>query len=77
MTWPECFRAYIEKRWPKRPQQEAAFALRTTPSNIHYWCTGTVPREKWRKRIATWSKGAVPSEMHVSTRSVRSTGGGG
>lgn len=73
MTWNEAFKRYIEKRFPgDRPQQEAAFSLRTSPSNIHYWCTGTVPREKWRKKIATWSKGDVPAELQVS--SVRRTG---
>jgi len=71
MTWNDCFRTYIEKRWPESPQQEAAFSLRTTPSNIHYWRTGTVPREKWRKRIATWSKGDVPAELQVITRPAR------
>ncbi len=65
MTWSECFRAYIEKRFPESPQQEAAFSLRTTPSNIHYWCNDTVPRDKWRQRISDWSKGEVPAQLHV------------
>jgi hypothetical protein len=65
MTWSACFRAYIEKRWPESPQQEAAFSLRTPPSNVSGWCNGKTPRDAWRRRIATWSKGAVPADLQV------------
>lgn len=62
MSWSEVFRGYIESRFGDGAQQKAAFALKVAPSKIHYWCRGTVPREKTRARIARWSDGAVPSE---------------
>ena len=65
MTWNEAFRAYVEERFSDGGQQAAAFSLKTTPSNISYWCNGKLPREKWRRRIDRWSGGRVPWELHV------------
>jgi len=66
MTWNEAFRAYIEDRFGDGPQQKAAHSLKTTPANISYWCNGKLPREAWRKKIARWSGGKVPAELHVT-----------
>lgn len=66
MTWNEAFRGYIERRFGENPQQQAAFSLKATPSNISYWCRdGRIPRQKWRDRIDKWSGGEVPSELQV------------
>lgn len=62
MIWSDLFKAYIDKRFGDGAQQKAAFALKVSPSKVSYWCRGSVPREKTRKRIARWSEGAVPAE---------------
>lgn len=63
-TWSEAFKGYINRRWPEHAQKEASFALRVTPSTIHYWCRGARPREeRTRKRIARWSKGEVSADL--------------
>lgn len=65
MTWNEAFRAYIERRFGEGAQQRAAGSLKTTPSNVSYWCRDTIPRDGWRARIEKWSRGEVPSTLHV------------
>lgn len=65
MTWNEAFRRYIARRFGDAAPKRAAESLKTTPSNVFNWCRSTVPHERWRKRIAMWSKGDVPAELHV------------
>lgn len=66
MIWSEAFRAYIHRRFATRPQLEASFSLRVSPSKVHYWCRGTRPVEETRKRIDRWSKGEVSADLPAS-----------
>ncbi len=61
--WSETFAAYIARRFGEGAQQKAAFALKVGPSAISYWCRGSTPREKMRRRIERWSKGEVPAAV--------------
>lgn len=64
MTWSDRFRAYVEGNFETR--QAAAFSLKVSPSKVHYWCVGSTPREETQKKIARWSKGAVPVETSTA-----------
>ena len=66
MTWSETFNAYIHKRFGEKPQEKAARSLRVAASSVSYWCRGALAREKMRKRIQGWSRGAVPADLHVA-----------
>lgn len=61
MTWSERFVSYLRER--DISDLEASHELRVGPSQIHYWRHGATAREKTRKRIERWSKGAVPAEL--------------
>lgn len=63
MTWPEAFVAYVTKLG--KTDLEVAQELKIAPSFIHYWRKGATPREELRKKVAKWSKNAVPWELHV------------
>lgn len=63
MTWSDAFKGYIERRFGDGAQQKAAFALKVSPSKVSYWCRGSVPREKTRRRIDRWSKGEVSADL--------------
>jgi len=63
MTWSEAFKGYIERRFGDGAQQKAAFALKVSPSKVSYWCRGSMPRERTRKRIDRWSKGEVAASL--------------
>jgi hypothetical protein len=57
-SWSDAFRSYLLASGVNRRQ--AAIALKVPPSSVTQWCQGAVPREETRRRIAKWSKGAVP-----------------
>lgn len=61
MTWNEAFCAHLERHGLK-PQQ---FALkhRFSPSKVHYWTKGSIPRAKMRERIERITKGDVPAAL--------------
>jgi transcriptional regulator with XRE-family HTH domain len=60
-TWSDVFRRYLKKNDIR--QLDVAFALRVGPSQVSYWCRGSVPREDTRRTIERWSKGAVPADL--------------
>ena len=61
MTWSETFQDHIHRALGDAAQQKAATALGVSPSTVHYWCRGAVPRLTTRHRIEAWSSGAVPA----------------
>lgn len=56
----ELLRAYLGSS--KKNRVEFAVALGVSPSTVHYWLHGSVPREATRKRIARATRGAVPAD---------------
>jgi len=67
MTWSEAFGIYIRERFGEEAQEKAARWLGVSASSVSYWCRGTIPREKMRKRIERKSAGRVPATLHVAT----------
>jgi hypothetical protein len=46
-----------------KSQQGVAQEFHISPSRVHYWMNGSVPRDLlMRKKIQKWSKGMVPAE---------------
>jgi hypothetical protein len=59
MTGAELLCAYLAKTGKTRLQ--AAYELKASTSQIHYWCSGvSIPRLSRRPRIRRWSKGFIP-----------------
>jgi Helix-turn-helix len=58
MLGTELLREYIKARGLNN--QQAAQAMRISPSFLHYWLKGARPSAPHQKTISRWSKGAVP-----------------
>jgi len=62
---PHLFDEYMKRRGVKRA--DAAKALNTSVSAIHYWINGGQrPRADMREAIEKWSGGEVPADAWMS-----------
>lgn len=59
MTGPKLLATFIETSGNSKLQ--ACVALKVSVSTLHYWLHGSIPREASRRRIESWTKGAVPA----------------
>lgn len=59
--WSEAFAKHVETLGFE--QAAVAKELKVSPSVVHYWLRGSIPREPLRARVEKWSKGKVKASL--------------